>query len=98
MHIRNRILLVIACACTAVLTATGTSEAQGRGDAMATESTELECGFCETNTPGGPITHDWVPLACCDLNSAGCFEYPDAQQYGNGGSCPGMHRPCTSTE
>jgi hypothetical protein len=58
------------------------------------EPENLECSPCATNT-GGWITHDWTP-ACCMMDSPGCYMYPDAQQTGNGGSCQGMHRPCTS--
>lgn len=50
------------------------------------------CSPCTTNT-GGEITHSWTE-ACC-YGTADCYWYPDAQLSGNGGSCPGMHRPCT---
>jgi len=66
------------------------------GDTTTAEATDtLECSPCTTNT-GGWITHDWE-LSCCQMDSPGCYMYPDAQQTGNGGSCPGMHRPCAST-
>lgn len=51
----------------------------------------VECSPCDT-VGNDPISHDWT-LACCD-SGADCFMYPDAQQLGNPGSCPGMHRPC----
>lgn len=67
------------------------------GEASPAQATDeyLECSPCSTET-SGLITHEWE-LACCMMDSPGCFMYPDAQRYGNVGTCPGMHRPCTTT-
>lgn len=88
MRSRNRIMLASACVLMlAVLLGDAAS-------AKAEEQAQLECSPCTTHT-GGWITHSWE-LSCCDMDSPGCYMYPDSQQSGNGGSCQGMHRPCTS--
>ena len=97
MHPRNRALLSLAVVLASVTLITEPSRSQERANPPDTDAVELECGFCRTNT-GGWDTHDWVPLACCEMNSANCYMYPDATQYGNDFSCDYAHRPCTSGE
>ena len=69
------------------------TNAEGQKGGVSPDEEALECSPCTTQTDG-LITHDWT-LACCS-GGGDCYEYPDATQYGNGGSCPGMHRPCTA--
>lgn len=85
----NRVLLVIAGLMAGVGLLTHTEKALG---AAVSNEAVAECSPCVN----GNGVHSWV-LACC-FGTPDCYMYPDATQYNNLGSCPGMHRPCDTVE
>lgn len=89
VSVRNRLLLAVATTLALAALLTSSSPVYG---GETTAAATVECSPCVN----GNGVHDWV-LACC-YRTPDCYMYPDASQYGNLGSCPGMHRPCDAVE
>ena len=88
LTLRTKILLATASTLSCALMLTQPRTARGATPEL------YECSPCTSNGSSG--THDWT-LSCCDSGND-CYMDPDANQYGNLGSCPGMHRPCGTAQ